>query len=169
MNEIEETNQKAWEIAAQSIMFKNGEFTTYSKSQIRGIFELAKSNNFDKDIEAHIKKYSPQPSRGQRPQDAADELQKMKALNEAIANNIKIIFKTMEPEEKMRFSRYLMWNIKIIEQRMPKIDDIQLVLDCEKVENPRVIIDHLTALSKTNYVQSHRKSERRERNENRRR
>ncbi len=167
MTGVEEINQKAWEIAAQSIMNRNGEFTTYSNSQIRGIFELAKSNNFEKDIEAHISKYSPQPSRGQRPQDIAEELRKMKALNENIANNIKIIFKTLNPAERMRFSQYLMWNIKIIEQRMPKIEAIQLVLECEKVQNQKAIIDHLTTLK--NYVQSPRKSDQKERYQDRRR
>ncbi len=166
---LDELNQKAWDIAARSIMFKNGKFETYSNGQIRGFFELAKSSNFERDLEAQLKKYSPQPSHGQRPQDIAGELQKMKALNENIGSDIKSIFKNLTPAERMRFSQYLMWDIKIIEQRMPKIDEIRLVLKCEKVKDPNVIIDQLSALSKTVNVQSPRKSEQRKRYQDRRR
>src|SRR5574341_1451287 len=163
MTDLEELNQKAWEIAAQSIMLKNNRFEAYSNGQIRGFFELAKSRNFENDLEANIRKYSPQPSRGQKPQDIAGELQKMKQLNVNIANNIKSLFRTMKTTtERMRFAQYLMWNIKIIEQRLndkenPGIEKLKLALDCEKVKNPQVIIDHLMALSKTKYVQSPRK------------
>ncbi|KCZ73379.1 hypothetical protein ANME2D_00445 [Candidatus Methanoperedens nitroreducens] len=169
MTGLDDINQKAWEIAALSIMLKSGRFETYSNGQIRGFFELAKSKDFEKGIDAHIKGYTPQPSRGQRPQDIEEELQEMKKRNESIANNIKAIFKNLKPAERMRFSQYLMWNIKIIEQRMPKIEEIKLVLDCERIKDPKVIIDHLTAISRTDHVRTPRKSERRERYQDRRR
>lgn len=157
MTKFDEINQKAWEIAAFSIMFKNKKFETYSNGQIRNIFELAKSKNFEKDIDVYIKRYSPQPARGQRPQEVAKELKEMKLLNETIANMIKEQFKKWKPAEKMKFSQYLMWNIKIIEQRMPKIDDIKLVLDCEKIKYPNNILDRLTAISKNNIQPEQRK------------
>lgn len=165
----DEINQKAWEMAVQMIMVQNRTFEAYSKGQIRRVFELARLDNFEKYIDSLITKYNPQPSRGQKPQEIAGELQKMKVMNENFANNIKIIFKSLKPAERMRFSQYLMWNIKIIEQRMPEIEGIKLILDCEKVKKTTFIIDHLVSLSKTNYIQSPRKSEQRERYHDRRR
>lgn len=169
MTDFEVINQDAWEIAAQSMMFKNRQYEAYSNKQIRGFFELARSGNFENDLEAHIRRYTPQPSRGQKPQEIARELQKMKELNENIGRSIKAEFKKLVPVERMRFSQYMIWNIKIMEQRMPEIEKIKLVLDCEKVKNTQIIIDHLTRLSKTVTDQSPRKSEQRERYQDRRR
>jgi len=167
-------NQKSWEIAAKSIMLKGRAFETYSKGQIRRIFELAKSNNFENDINSFIIKYTPQPSRGQRPQDIAGELKKMKALNENVAREL-MFLKNWKPEDRMKFSQYLMWDLRILEQGLndrnnPGIEKIKLVLECEKVGDQKIIIDTITALSKTNYAdQSPRKSEYRDSNQNRRR
>lgn len=169
MTDFEVINQDAWEIAAQSMMFKDRKYEAYSNKQIRGFFELARSGNFENDLEAHIRRYTPQPSRGQKPQEIARELQKMKELNENIGRSIKAEFKKLVPVERMRFSQYMIWNIKIMEQRMPEIEKIKLVLDCEKVKNTQIIIDHLTRLSKTVTDQSPRKSEQRERYQDRRR
>ncbi len=169
MTEFDVINQDAWEIAAQSMMFKDRKYEAYSNKQIRGFFELAKSRNFDNDLEAHIKKYTPQPSRGQRPQEIGRELQKMKELNENIGRCIKDEFKKLAPAQRMRFSQYLIWNIKIMEQCKLDINKIKLILDCEKVKNTQKIIDHLTALSKGVTDQSPRKSEQRERYQDRRR
>lgn len=169
MTEFEVINQDAWEIAAQSMMIKDRKFEVYSNKQIRGYFELAGSRDLENDLEAHIKKYTPQPSRGQRPHEVGRELQKMKELNEKIGRSIKDEFKKLAPAERMRFSQYLMWNIKIMEQCKLDINKIKLVLDCEKVKNSQKIIDLLTALSKGVTDQSPRKSEQRERYQNRRR
>ncbi len=129
MTKLEVINQDAWEIAAQSIMFKDRKYEAYSNKQIRGFFELARSLNFENDLEAHIKKYTPQPSRGQRPQEISRELLKMKELNEKIGRCIKDEFKKLSPEDRMRFSQYLIWNIKIMEQCKLDINKIKLVLD----------------------------------------
>jgi len=170
-------NQKSWEIAAKSIMRKSGVFETYSKGQIRRIFELAKSRDFQKDIDSFIVKYSPQPSgkhKQQRQQDIAGELREMKGLNENVAKEL-MFLKGWRPEEIMKFSQYLMWNLRIIERVLnnrdnPGVEKLKLVLECEKVKDQKVIIDTLTALSKTNYEnRSPRKSEYSDRDQNRRR
>jgi hypothetical protein len=162
MTEFEEINQKAWEIAAMSIMFKNRKFEAYSNGQIRNIFELAKSKNFENDIDTYVKKYSPQPAQGQRPQDIEQELKEMKGLNEIIANVIRENFKKWKLAEKMKFSQYLMWNIRIIEQRMSKIDniridEIKLILDCENIKDQNKILDHLVTISKNNIREKRRR------------
>lgn len=169
MTEPDIINQDAWEIAAQSMMFKDRKYETFSNKQIRGFFEIAKLRNFEAELEAHIKKYTPQPSRGQRPQEIPLELHTMKELNEKIGQSIKIEFQKLVPAERMRFSQYLMWNIKIMEQCKLDINKIKLVLDCEKVKNSQTIIDHLIRISKTATNQSPRKSEQRERYQDRRR
>jgi hypothetical protein len=174
MIEYEVINQKSWEIAAKSIMQKGRTFETYSKGQIRRIFELAKSNNFENDIQAFIVKYTPQPSLGQRPQDIAGELNRMKILNENLAKEL-MFLKGWRPQERMKFSQYLMWDLRIIEQALndrdnPGLEKLKLILECEKVRDQKVIIDILTALSKTNYAdRTPRKSEYREKYQNRRR
>lgn len=172
MIEYEVINQKSWEVASKSIMLKGRTFETYSKGQIRRIFELAKSNNFENDIQSFIVKYTPQPSRGQRPQDAADELEKMKKLNENVAKEL-MFLKGWRPEEIMKFSQYLMWNLRIIEEGLNDrngFEKLKLILDTEKVNDQKIIIDTLIALSKPNYTdQSPRKNEYNERHQDRRR
>lgn len=165
MIEYEVINQKSWEIAAKSIMQKGRTFETYSKGQIRWIFELSKSINFENDIQSFILKYTPQPSRGQRPKkDIAGELNRMKILNENVAKEL-LFLKGWKPQERMKFSQYLMWNLRIIEQVLNDrdnsgVDKLKLVLECEKVKDQKVIIDILTALSKANYAdRTPRKSE----------
>jgi len=169
MTELDIINQDAWEIAAQSMMFKDRKYETFSNKQIRGFFEIAKLRNFEAELEAHIRKYTPQPSRGQRPQEIPRELQKMKELNENIGQCIKIEFQKLAPAERRRFSQYVIWNIKIMEQCKLDINKIKLVLDCEKVKNSQTILDHLIRISKTVTDQSPRKSEQRERYQDRRR
>ncbi|MBE0521933.1 MAG: hypothetical protein IBX39_06670 [Candidatus Methanoperedenaceae archaeon] len=145
---LDDINQKAWELAAGSIMYKNRKFETYSNKQIRGFFELAKSKNFDKDIDSHIRKYNPQPSQGQNLHKIAGELNKMKELNESTGNKFKEISRGLSAGDRMKLSQYLMWNIKIIENEIGDIDKLKLILDCENVKEPEHIIEYLTRLSK---------------------
>jgi len=149
---LEEINQKAWEIAAQSIMLKNREFEAYSHKQIRGFFELAKSKNFEKDIEGHIHRYQPQPSQRGNPREIQAQLTQMRELNRAVGGSIKEYCKNLKADEKLRFFQYLLWNIKIIENRIRETEKIQLIHTCERVKRPETIINQLKNLTASKHT-----------------
>jgi hypothetical protein len=148
---FDEINQRAWEIAAQAMLWKNNKFEAYSHKQIRGFFELAKSPSFEENIEAHIHRYQPQPTQREKPRETqAQMLEERREVNKKVGDRIKKLCESLKPDEKTRFFQYLLWNVKIIENLSSEnpIEKITLVLTAEQIKNPQSVIEHLTKLKR---------------------
>ncbi len=143
--DIVDINQKAWEIAASSMIRKGKRIESYSSGQIRFFFEQAKSARFESGIKNQLFRYSPQPSDGRRG-NAAEviaDMNQRKEIHKKVGSDVISVMKGLSTQERIRLAQYLLWNIRIIEQFGGDDSKIRTVLLAEQVRDPDAVLEKI--------------------------
>ncbi len=151
-------NRHAWSIASQAMVVKGNRVEAYSTGQIRFFFEQARSSSFETTIKNKIQEYRPQPPDGRsgNMMQVREEMKKLSDINSSVASQVISVMKMLEPEERIRFAQYLLWNVKIIEQMKGDINRIKTILRAEKVDEPDEILNCLKKIPKLNVQNQNR-------------
>jgi hypothetical protein len=151
-----EMNQRAWEIAALSMMPKGRDVAAYSTTQMRKFFALAQQKDEDipRKMNEAIQSYTPQPARSQGGMPDRREQQNLaeqRKKNAVIGEKVIDAFTGMDAGMRTRFIQYLMWDVKIIEQGFSMYPSDPLVwikklLDAEGISRQEQILNDLKSL-----------------------
>jgi hypothetical protein len=155
-------NRHAWRIASQAMVAKGNRVEAYSTGQIRFFFEQARSSGFETSISNKIEGYRPQPPDGRSGNigQVSEEMKKLTDINSSVGSQVISVMKMLEPEERIRFAQYLLWNVKIIEQMSGDPERIRTILRAEKIDEPDEILNQLKKISELN-SQNQKKGQRR--------
>ncbi|MDD1724401.1 MAG: hypothetical protein LUQ07_04660 [Methanospirillum sp.] len=144
--EPDHLNRMAWQVAVLAMIPGSKGVELYSAGQVRFFFEQARSSRFETAIQKQMTQYNPQPSDGRSGRDERKiqtEMKNLRETNKAVGNGVIAAMKLLSPGERVRFTQYLLWNTKIIEQFRGNPDTIRNILLAEQVENPGEILDGL--------------------------
>lgn len=155
-------NRHAWRIASQAMVAKGNKVEAYSTGQIRFFFEQARSSGFEAGISNKIRGYRPQPPDGRSGNigQVREEMKILTDINSSIGSQVISVMKMLEPEERIRFAQYLLWNVKIIEQMRGDTERIRTILRAEKIDEPDEILNQLKKIPRLN-SQNQKKGQRR--------
>jgi len=157
MNELMEINQGSWKLAASAMILKNGKLEAYSTSQIRKIMGAACSENFLEDILKIFRGYKPAPPQDQNPSQAQWQIRKKAQKNRDFGNLLVEIIKNQDFYFVQKLLRYTIWNIRIIENNKAELSKIELILDCEGVNDKQEILGLIKPIFGASKTQDYRR------------
>ena len=115
----DEINRMSWDLASAALMVKERKVQPYSTGQIRVFLSAAAASSPELVIKKSISHYSPQPARDTRRIPGLFEdrtVRAMRDIHSSMGKKIETAFKGLSRSERVLLIRYLMWNLKIVEQ-----------------------------------------------------
>ncbi len=154
MNNIAEINRLSWQLAAVAMTSLGGKNVPYSTSQIRKIMNVSNAPDNVVQIRKLIESYNPAPPQGRRPEQSQHELRVKKEKNTEFGKLLLQSITNQNAQYVQSLLRYTIWNIKIIENGIRNLGELELILDCEGVKEKGPILSTLKTLKDTENVTS---------------
>lgn len=150
MNNIVEINRLSWQLAAVAMKASlDGKIEPYSKSQIRKIMNVSNAPDNVVQIRKLIESYNPAPPPERRPEQSQHELRVKKDKNTEFGKLLLQSITNQNAQYVQSLLRYTIWNIKIIENGIRDLGELELILDCEGVKEKGPILSILKTLKDT--------------------
>jgi len=150
MNEIEEINQNAWELAASAMVPRNGVLEAYSTSQIRKIMSAAGFPDYLPEILRVVRNYKPAPPQNMNPSQAQKQMREKNQKNTEFGQCLNQMIGNKDFYYVQKLMRYTLWNIKIIEKSVKNREKLEKILNCEGVNDKGKIVSMLEPMIQTN-------------------
>ncbi|WP_367343812.1 hypothetical protein [Methanomethylovorans sp.] len=146
MNEMTEINKLSWRLASVVMISLDGKIVPYSTSQIRKIMNVSNAPDSAAQIRKLIESYNPAPPQRKRPEQSQRELRLKKEKNTEFGKLLLDFIVNQNPQYVQSLLRYTIWNIKIIENGIRDLGELELILDCEGVKEKELILSTLKTL-----------------------
>jgi len=150
MNEIAEINQNAWELAASAMVPRNGKLEAYSTNQIRKIMSAAGSPNCIPEILIVVRNYKPAPPQNINPNQAQKQIREKTQKNTEFGQHLIHVICNKDFNYVQKLMRYTLWNIKIIENSVKNGDKLEIILNCEGVNDKGKIVSIIEPMIQEN-------------------